>query len=731
LPLWAGGADAARGVRGLAGITNDAPCVITGERMTYNARSGEARAEGRARVVRGGDEVTADVIRYAASNSMAYAEGDAVARRGLDVLRADALDMNLSNRLAHARGRVVLTRGTNVWTGASVTYDFDTHRASADAFTAWMPPYRILASRGDQPETNRLVLHNVLLTTCTNENHRLHFSLSAKQATLTEGESLRLSGVTWRLGPVPVLYLPGWYRDLNAGMGFHVSPGISSRWGGYLLGSYGARPAPGVKSDTHLDYRTKRGMGYGQDVTWGDPASDWRGGIKGYYARDLAPYDVGDDPVVQDLDENRYRLRFFNDWTPTERDRLLIRFDYLSDTDIYEDFFRRDYRNGLQPENDITFSHTAPFYAANAQWSRRVNTFYTALNREPELSVTFMQREIAATRFYYQGRIAASRLEQVFADVLDADPYGAVRLDSNNTLSRPMNLFGFLTAVPSAGYRLTYYSETPDREVADANGDVSVEEGQDAFRTVPYLGLGLSLRAFRVWPDPVRPYRHVVEPYAQYGWVGEPSVPPEELYPFDEVDGIDKGQSVRLGLRNLLQTKHDNVSVNLADVNVYTDVPLGPIEGGDRFNILAFESDLAPCRSLLIELDGQYSRTEAAVVALDGRLNYDAQGWWRASVAYVLRRDQYRVLLADLAIRPGKSWEVGSLTRYEFEEGHLDEQAVTLAYKVDCLRFGVRAGVLPGYDLGNGARREDEWTVALDIQLTAVPGMGISARSEW
>jgi hypothetical protein len=197
------------------------------------------------------------------------------------------------------------------------------------------------------------------------------------------------------------------------------------------------------------------------------------------------------------------------------------------------------------------------------------------------------------------------------------------------------------------------------------------------------------------------------------------------------VDRIDKGQGVRLGIRNLLQTKRDNVSATLADVNFYTDVPLGPMEGGDRFDVVVFETDLAPISPLLVELDGQYSRTEAALMALDGRLNYDAGGWVRASVAYVMRRDRYRVLAADLVIRPGRSWEIGSLTRYEFEEGHLDEQAVSLVYKVDCLRFGIRGGVLPGYDLGNGVRQEDEWMVSVDIQLTAVPGMGISARSEW
>jgi len=732
LPLGTAAADGLQALLTPSSATGAVPYVVTGERVTYNAQTGEGRAEGNARLRGGADDIAADVVRYVKPTDMAYAEGNVVAKRGDDTLRADFLDMNLSNHVAHARGNVVLTRGTNVWTGSSLTYDFETRHASADAFTAWTPPYRILADRGEQEGTNRLVLRNVLLTTCTNEAHCLHFALRARKATLIEGESLRLSGVTWRLGPIPILYLPVWYRDLDAGMGFHVTPGLASRWGAYVLSTYRCRLAPGLKSTTHFDYRARRGFAGGEDVSWVSRSGACRGSVHGYYADDTDPFDEYDDPAAKNLDSQRYRLRLANDWVPADRDRLLVRLDYLSDTDVYEDFYRREYHSGIQPENDVTYSHTAPFYSANAQWARRLNTFYTAVNRQPELSVDLMSRELGASRFYYQGRVSAARLEQVFADVLNADPYDAVRLDSANSISRPLNMFGFLTAVPSAGYRLTYYSRTPERETTDTNGFTRVEGGDSAFRTVPDVGFGLSFRAFRVWPDAERPYRHVVEPYAQYTWVGEPSVRPFELFPFDGVDQIDRSQGVRLGVRNLLQTKSANESVNLADVNLYTDIPVGPLaQGQERVDVFVLKAELTPCKPLRIDLESQYSRVEGAILLLDGRLGYDAGGWWRAGVSYVSRYERYRVLETDLAIRPTKAWELGALTRYEFEEGRLDEQAASLAYKTDCLRFGLHGGFVPGYDLPDGDRRPDEWTVRMDIVLTAFPEIGISARDSW
>lgn len=701
------------------GGASDEPYVINGDRLTHDRVSATAVAEGHAIVSRGSEVLRAGRVRVTMTNRMAYAEGGVSVTKGTDVLTCDRLRMDLSNNVAYAEGNVVLMRGKDKSTGTTMTYDFANRKASVDAFEGSSPPFKVWALNAEQRGTNVVVLRDAVLSTCTNHKDHLHFYIKARTLTVTQGESLKISGATWYLGPVPVFYLPGWYRNLNSRFGFRVKPGYASRWGGYLLTSCLVEPTPWLDAETHIDYRTRRGFAGGQDLRWRSGDGSSVGFLSGYYANDLDPVDAEDDPVAEDLDSERFRLHLVHEWKFTTRDKVMLSLDCLSDTDVVEDFFGRQSRRERLPENHIAMVHRGDGFSAGLRYSRRLNDFYSTVDRMPEATLTLFRMPIASSGLYYEADSSASWLEQTMAAHLEADPYSSGRADVKNRISYPMVPFRGVSLVPRVGYRFTYYSDTPD---GTGEGGAA---GGGVLRRIPEYGMSASMRIFKVWPEETRPLRHIVEPYADYTRLLAPSELPENLYQFDEIDALDATNVVRVGVRNTLQTKRDGDPWTLADVNLYTVVNLDPEGDGAAVDMCTLECELTPNDPLRLDIDVDYSRVGGAVESVDARLSYDAKGRWLLTTGYLSRRDRYRLLNVDAGVRFGKGWRAIAFGRYEFDEGQMQEEGVSLRRAMDCMTFDLDVSLIPSYVLDDGTLRPDEWSVSFALVFTAFPDLGL------
>lgn len=706
---------------------SDDPYVINGDRLMHDRTNDVAYAVGNAVVSRGGEVLCADAVRVTMSNRMAYAEGNVSVSRGVDVLKCDRLRMDMASNIAWAVGNVELARSNDVWKGEALTYDFKTHHASIDAFQGESPPFMVWAPSAEQRGSNILVLHNAILSTCTNTKDHLHFYIKANTLTVTQGESLKISGATWYLGSIPVLYLPGWYRDMNSRIGFRIRPGYASRWGGFLLTSYILRPASWLESETHLDYRTRRGIAGGQDFSWRSEDSGVKGLFSVYYANDRDPIDEEDDPVKDSLENQRYRWRLTHQWDISTSDQFMLNLDYLSDTDVVEDFFvsGRASRREYLPENYAAIVRRDDAYSAGILYRRRLNDFYSLVDRKPEISLSVYRTAIGGSGFYYESDSAASLLEQTVAETAKGDPYESARVDSNNRLYYPLRPFNGLSLVPRVGYRMTYYSETPPPE-DDAEPGAT---GGGVLRRIPEYGMEASLRISRVWPDAERPYRHVVEPYADYTRVLEPSVGPDELYQFDDIDGLNLTNNVKIGVRNTLQTKRDDVPCTLADVNLYTVINLDREPEQPAIDIYRIECEVTPYDPLRFEMDLDYSRVQHTVESVDARLSYDAKSLWLLKTGYIVRRDKYKLLSVDTGVRFGDGWRAVVFARYEFDARQMQEEGILFRRSLDCLTFDFEVTRIPAYTLDNGRERPDEWTVSLSLVIAAFPDLTLGGHA--
>jgi LPS-assembly protein len=396
-----------------------------------------APAEPATEVGPGGLDITADRLEYEAQQKLMVGTGNVVVRDGGDELRADYMTVQTETEDVYARGNVVFRREGKIWRGQEFRYNLKTKQGDFGEFIAYSAPYYITAKDSQRISENEYHLKDVTLTTCGGDNPEV--AIHAREARLVDGNKLRAKGVVFYAGPVPFFYLPKLNRKLSSHPRyFEVVPGYSSRMGGYLLTAYNYPVADRVRGATHVDYRSKRGFGVGQDFTWDNTNDTINGEFKAYYADDNEPFDSPDEEAEDSglVDNERYRIKLNHFQSFTPRDYMIADINYLSDPDIIEDFFDDEFRHETQPENRFTLTHRADKFTAGLLLNKRLNDFYENVDRVPELSLSASRQRLGDSGFYYESENYASQLERVFPEDSGLDDYDALRLDTARGLSR-------------------------------------------------------------------------------------------------------------------------------------------------------------------------------------------------------------------------------------------------------------------------------------------------------
>lgn len=712
-------------------------------------------------------EVNADRLEYDADRSLVIGIGNVIVQQHGDTLRADYLQVHTVTQEAIVRGNVFFDRAGRTWEGDELIYNFITREVDFGEFRAFSDPYHIHARDFEQKEPNVIFLQSPRLTTC-GEDDRQEFLMRARQATITDESVLRARHVVTFLYGVPIFYTPYLKKDFSKKSNIDIMPGYRSRYGAFLLTAYSYYPTPHTKATTHLDYRSKRGFGYGQQVRWRLPENNARGRIRGYYTADDLPIRGEGQQAIREglVDRDRYWIRFNHAQSVGLRQSLITELNYVSDQFMLEDFFDSDFRRGVQPENRVTLTHRGENFTAALLLNMRLNDFYENVNRLPEASLDISRQQIFTTPFYYESEHSAAYLERVFPKQSDRREYDAFRVDSSHTVLYPMRHFGFLSVIPSVGYRGTWYSQTPDTRVftnlvaqvdeegeflRDEEGNVLFEEetetevrdGPAELRNLMTFGLETSFKAFKVLNEHPNylgeGLRHVAEPYARYTLVPEPNVRPSELYQFDAIDRLDERHDIRFGIRNKLQTRRgrraptpdeddpNHVGDPVADarrthrihdfidLNTYTIFRVDPDEDENDFDDFFFDARLRLTDWMRIDFDGAYDWYENEVNEFNTQLAFIARDRSSLGLEYRYRRDRRQTVQAEVVLFPRAKWSYSAYWRYDLDNNELEEQSYLIQRRFDCTMLGI--GV-------RGRMQEDddtEWRAWAQISLLAFP----------
>ncbi|MGD9782726.1 MAG: LPS-assembly protein LptD [Kiritimatiellia bacterium] len=688
-------------------------------------------------------DIQADDLSYDAARRLVIARGEVKVTRGTDSVAADYAEIDTARERVFARGNIVIQYLGNTWKGEEATYDFKTSTGDFGAFEAYVPPYHVTARESRRRSPSLMELEGVMLTTCEPDNPE--YSVRASSATLEDGKILRAKHLRFQLGPVPFFWMPYVKANVEELAKFEFTPGASSAMGVFLLTAYKQPINDVFKTRTHLDVREKRGLGVGEDLLWKDPAGGtYDGMLRLYYADDQRPWHKDSQRAAREgqVDGDRYWLHLNDRHNLTDLDYLITELNYLSDFWVLSDFFDDLYQENVQPENRVTLSHRGKDYMAGVGLNMRLNDFYGNVDRLPQVFLNFNRQPILDTPFYYEGDNTLSFLDRVFPESYDRDSYDAFRFDTKHMAYWPTRHFGFLSLMPRAGYRGTYYSKTQvltsyTNVVAMTNAlgvstgvaqvaSVATNDGDAVWRNLPEIGAETSFKAFgELYTGPTgieedMGLRHVAEPYANYTMAFEPNVLPEELWQFDAVDALDERHDVLVGMRNYLQTKRKSSVHNLLFANVFATLLLDPDEDENEETLgdVGFKTELRPWSWFSWDFDGSYDTQTNSLRTFNTQARVESKDNFIFSVDYRYSRDSSEAVAGDLTVFPEQRWSGRVYARMDMEAEEIDEHSYYLIHRTRCLGIGLGLRIRPAAE---GSDEDDDYTVWFRFWPLALP----------
>ncbi len=417
--------------------------------------------------------------------------------------------------------------------------------------------------------------------------------------------------------------------------------------------------------------------------------------------------------------------------------------NYQSDPLFLHDFFVSDYAQNPQPNTFVEANKYWDNWSLDALATPRVNSYFSQIEREPDVQLTGYRQQVLDTPVYYDSQSSVG-----WYRAWDANPTNglypgtngfyaasAARADTYHQLTLPWTFFNWLNVTPRVGGRLTYYS---------SQNFTNGQPNSDVYREVFNTGVGMSFKASQLWVDATNSFfqvdglRHIIEPSANYVFVPDPSTPPAQLPPFDaaapslmllpvnfpdynSIDSIDTMNVIRFGLRNLLQTKRDGQPTDLLNWNLLLDWRLDPMSGqtplNDLYSALAFH----PRKWITLESQVRYDTERGNLNLAFHQVTFTPNDRWSWGLSHWYLRDGFvspdenNFLASTLYFKVNDNWGLRAAHIFNAVDGRLQEQDYTLMRDLRswtaALTFRVQN------NLGSSA----DFTVAFAFSLKAVP----------
>ncbi len=478
------------------------------------------------------------------------------------------------------------------------------------------------AKFGERKSNGIITVKDAEISSCEYlQNDNSHYSISTASAELKPhitqfygienidtdvgDHSVLLTNGFVKVYGVPLLWLPVFYKPKDESPGLvSVQYGNDSDWGYYLLFSkrFYLSDYPNVFVNLEGDFYSDRGFGYGGEFRV--ITEDSRTQIFAYSMWDRDPNLTGDyEDYRIEVPHGRYDFRITNITHLTPRLDFRGVFEYLSDPYFVHDFFSGRYNVDPNPATYASLEQQFDHFSAALYFRPQVNSFYTTMQRMPELRFDIPRQELFGTNLYYQGDLSFDYLKTNWIE-FDIEPekvyddselknYESFRFDNTNFFYYPLR-FEWVNIVPRAGFKMTAYSDSSRNPVtnsqllqlfqaADPEGTTAYhlhnydDHGGSRFRFIGELGIEASTKIYNTWQDVRSTWllldglRHVMSPYINYTFIPKPTVDREYLYYFDEIDRIGEQNFLRVGVDNRLQTRSGSGIRNYFSMENYWD----------------------------------------------------------------------------------------------------------------------------------------------------------------
>lgn len=658
-------------------------------------------------------------------------------RYGTAVLVAERATVDRQSGWVVADGAVRVENEGQLWVGEHLSYNFLTRQMTAEQFRTGKAPVYVAARGASGGSNDTYYATNAVVT--LDDAAEPFITIRASSVKIVAGEYVAAHNAVVYVGGVPVFYWPYYSRPLKERANYWtLMPGYRTKYGAYLVGTYKWYLGENVDGSFDATYRAKRGPEVGGEVNmdlgrWGTPS------LQASYLYDKAPEDERPNQPYPNNRGIAYLSYQSEPWT-----NLFIKSQvrYASDSDVLQEFYEGLYRQNPQPNTYFDFQKLWQNWSLDTVVSPRINDYLNAVQRLPEVQLTGLRQQIGPTPIFYQSVSSAGYLERVYGvtnGVTTTPSYAAFRGDTWHQLVLPHTLFGFLNVEPRAGGRFTSYSE------ANGPGAFTTAENRWVFNT----GMEANFKASRVWPNVSSKFldadgiRHIVQPWANYAFIPEPSTPLRKLPQFDylspslnllpiefpdynAIDDVAAQNVMRFGLNNKVQTKRNGQMETLFNMTVFVDSYLSDRPLDQDFSDIATSTLFRPRNWLTLESQSLINAGRGQLDLVTQTLALTPNETWSFGLTYYYLRPNYQplptawgpgsqLLSGTIYYRFSPDWGIRIYEYYDLVNARLGDQAYSI-YRD--FRSWTGAFIARIRNNGNGNL---DWSVGFTVSLKAQP----------
>ncbi|MHC4139110.1 MAG: LPS assembly protein LptD [Planctomycetota bacterium] len=398
----------------------------------------------------------------------------------------------------------------------------------------------------------------------------------------------------------------------------------------------------------------------------------------------------------------RHRQKVLNDWIAD------IEISHVADRSYFREYFQREFKleedrntlfylRKLSDNRGITFlaEHQLRTYDTlvdSVRLSRKNESFPELkyriigeplrdgkLNFTSETELTYQNRVFdrisplkAETDFLGRGELLTA--ERVFDRTpVRLAPEETIRFDTYNMLNAPFRLMG-QKFNPFIGIRLTGYSESVKMDPVTQRNEGN---GTPRVRIAIPIGINTSTTLSRTYSIynkffNINRLRHIMTPELRFNFTPIVTQDPEDLNQFDGIDAIDTYQSIKLGLRNRLQTKRGEPGKEqtVDVVDLYTAFNLFPGSAGlnrkrDDYIELSLKVNLTDNLSILSERN-EFNLRKGGVDIFNIGIKYRNSPKWSFSIEnrYIDNTSSSVRFASTIALND--KWSVNFTEQYAF-----------------------------------------------------------------
>jgi len=561
-------------------------------------------------------------------NGLATAHGNVVIHAGDADIYSDKATYNPKTHDIVAEGHVRIYRTAGTFVGERAIYNTETKEIHAVNMRTDKQPYLVAGDKVTTISEGAFLVSRGAFT--THDSDKPDFRLQAKTMRIYENDRVIFQNVTFYVRNVPIFWWPYMYQSLDDSFSYMISPAYLSSWGPSILGRVTMPLTDDIKAIFRLDYRSRRGVAFGfePDIRYGTDKLSWAR-IRTYFLKDENP-DINRTSLARpDISEGRYRVSLQSRTKFTEDIIGITNITKLSDEFVLQDFFQGEFQLNPQPDNVVAVTKTNPNYTLTAIGRFQANDFFDATERLPEVVLDVKRLPLFGGPIFYEGETGLAELHRNYASGSGNNDYSTLRLDSFHQFTFPNTYFGWLSVVPRAGFRATYYDKTRDLgktpitpsgnpfipDFLNIDPKVPVVYAGNKLRTVFNGGVEASFKITRTWEGAqssaigLDGLKHVIQPFTNFSFVSTSASDPASILQFDRyqpstqlrpidfpqftaIDSIDNWTIWRFGVRNRLLTRRDDSTVSWMDIETYMDVnfdnPFDKTQYSNLFNRLSF-----------------------------------------------------------------------------------------------------------------------------------------------